>query len=162
ANTRRFRADLLLVRESLSVNHGLRLAKTYVDPLLRKLRTFGFHLHALDVRQHARVHAAAIAEIDSTEPSRKTAQPLIKPQTQELLDTFRKIAELKQSFPKRSISRYIISGAETETDVLAVVRLAKSCGVEMHGSANDPGLMPVPLFESIEALRAASNVMRRL
>ena len=154
ANTKQFREDLLLIRESLSANHGIELARTHVDPLLRKLRTFGFHLHALDVRQHARVHAAAISEIDSASATTE--------QTQELLATFRAIAELKRSFPKRSISRYIISGAETENDVLAVVRLAKSCGVEMNGSVNDPGLMPVPLFESIESLRSASGVMHHL
>src|SRR5262249_4814011 len=61
-----------------------------------------------------------------------------------------------------AIKRYIISGAETEADVLAVVQLAKATGVKLQGSTNDPGLMPVPLFESIESLRAAAGVMRRL
>jgi phosphoenolpyruvate carboxylase len=34
--------------------------------------------------------------------------------------------------------------------------------VQIAGSTGDPGLMPVPLFESIESLRAAGAVMRRL
>jgi phosphoenolpyruvate carboxylase len=42
------------------------------------------------------------------------------------------------------------------------VRLAKAGGVQIAGSTGDPGLMPVPLFESIESLRAAAGVMRRL
>ena len=48
--------------------------------------------------------------------------------------------------------------------MLAVIRLAKVGGCsELHGSTNDdPGLMPVPLFESIDSLRAAGAVMRRL
>ena len=46
--------------------------------------------------------------------------------------------------------------------MLAVVRLAKAAGVQVAGSADDPGLMPVPLFESIDSLRAAGTVMRRL
>ena len=69
----------------------------------------------------------------------------------------------------------MISGAESEDDVLNVVRLAKACGVNVAGSggdresiqfakdsARDPGIMPVPLFESIDSLRAAGGVMRRL
>jgi phosphoenolpyruvate carboxylase len=46
--------------------------------------------------------------------------------------------------------------------VLAVVRLAKVGGVRIAGSGNDPGLMPVPLFESIDSLRGAAAVMQRL
>jgi phosphoenolpyruvate carboxylase len=80
----------------------------------------------------------------------------------ELLETFRMIAALKRSHPAQSIRNYIISGAESEHDVLAVVRLAKAGGVQIAGSAGDPGLIPVPLFESIESLRAAGAVMRRL
>ena len=74
---------------------------------------------------------------------------------QELLDTFQSIAQHKRTHPPQSIRNYIISGAESEEDVLAVVRLAKKCGVQVAGSAHDPGLMPTPLFELIDSLRAA-------
>src|SRR5208337_283063 len=84
------------------------------------------------------------------------------PQTRELIDTFHTIQQLKQTYPAQSIRQYIISGAESEDDVLNVVRLAKACGVNLAGSDGDPGLMPVPLFESIDSLRAAGDVMRRL
>jgi phosphoenolpyruvate carboxylase len=83
-------------------------------------------------------------------------------ESRELLDTFRAIAKLKRSYPAQSIRHYIISGAESENDVLAVVQLAKIAGVQVVGSVDDPGLMPVPLFESIDSLRAAGGVMRRL
>jgi phosphoenolpyruvate carboxylase len=46
--------------------------------------------------------------------------------------------------------------------VLNVIQLAKFTGVQIAGSASDPGLMPVPLFESIESLRASSDIMRKL
>ena len=84
------------------------------------------------------------------------------PQTRELIETFRTIQQLKRTYPSQSIRQYIISGAESEDDVLNVVRLAKVCGVSLAGSEDDPGLMPVPLFESIDSLRAAGSVMRRL
>lgn len=159
-----FEEDLLLVRHSLWSNHGQRLARSFVDPLLRKVRTFGFHLHTLDIRQHARVHTEVAAELAMTRAAGRESSATApeSSRAQELLDTFRTIAELKRTHPPQSIRNYIISGAETEEDVLAVVRLAKQCGVQVAGSSHDPGLMPVPLFESINSLRAAAGVMRRL
>ena len=152
-----FEQDLLLVQQSLRSNQGERLARTYMGSLLRKIRKFGFHLHVLDIRQHARVHAHVIKELGpALDGEPKSGQ------SRELFDTFRAIAELKRSYPEQSIQRYIISGAESEGDVLAVVRLARTFGVSIAGSPNDPGLMPVPLFESIDSLRAAAGVMRRL
>ena len=152
-----FESDLSLVQKSLQSNHGERLERTYVEALLRKVRTFGFYLHTLDIRQHARVHTQVIEELG---PTLKSADP--SAQSQELLDTFRTIAELKRTYPAQSIRHYIISGAETEKDVLGVIRLAKAGGVQVGGSTEDPGLMPVPLFESIESLRTAATVMRRV
>ncbi|HET7889964.1 MAG TPA: phosphoenolpyruvate carboxylase [Candidatus Sulfotelmatobacter sp.] len=159
ASAAEFEEDLLLVQNSLHANRGERLSRTYVDSILRKLRTFGFHLHTLDIRQHARVHENALKEL---EPELKGEAR--SAETRELLDTFRAIAELKRSYPAQSIRNYIISGAETEQDVLAVVRLARAAQVQVAGSASgdDPGLMPVPLFESIESLRGAAGVMRLL
>ena len=158
-NAAEFEDDLLLVQESLRANRGERLSRTYIDSLLRKVRTFGFHLHTLDIRQHARVHAHALKELGpELRGEARSAE------TRELLDTFRAIAELKSSYPAQSIRHYVISGAETEQDVLAVMRLAGAAGVRVAGSVGggDPGLMPVPLFESIESLRGAGGVMRRL
>src|SRR5215469_16746170 len=54
--------DLAVLRQSLACNRGLRIARTLVDPLILQMRTFGLHLHTLDVRQHARVHAVALKE----------------------------------------------------------------------------------------------------
>ena len=152
-----FENDLVLVQDSLQSNRGERLARTYVGSLLRKVRTFGFHLHTLDIRQHARVHVQVLKELG---PALKNDAE--SAEGRELLSTFRTIAQVKRAYPAHAIRHYIISGAESESDVLAVVRLAKIAEVQIAGSAADPGLMPVPLFESIESLRAASDVMRRL
>jgi len=152
-----FEHDLILVQKSLKANRGERLAHIYLSSLLRKVRKFGFHLHALDIRQHARVHAQALKELGPELDGEPQSEPI-----RELLETFRAIAELKTKYPAQAIQRYIISGAETEADVLAVVRLANATGVNLQVAPNDPGLMPVPLFESIDSLRAAAGVMRRL
>jgi len=156
-NAAEFEADLQLVRSSLESNRGERLVQTYLRSLLRRVRTFGFHLHTLDIRQHARVHAQVIGELGPT----LTGTPAT-PASREVLETFRTIARLKGTHAASSIRHYIISGAESENDVLAVIRLAKAAGVQVAGSGDDPGLMPVPLFESIASLRAAGDVMRRL
>ncbi len=152
-SAREFESDLSLIRESLAANRGLPLAELVMDPLLRQVRTFGFHLSTLDIRQHARVHAQALAEIEANGVSAAT---------QDVLETFREIARLKESYPACAIRTYIISGAQTEDDVFAVTKLAAFCGVQVAASADDPGLMPVPLFESIEALRASASVMERI
>jgi phosphoenolpyruvate carboxylase len=157
ARAAEFEHDLLLVKNSLEKNRGDRLARTYVNSLLRKLSKFGFHLHTLDIRQHARVHAEVIKELGPALNGEAKSDG-----TRELLETFRTIAEIKRTYPASSIRNYIISGAESESDVLNVIQLAHHAGVGVAGSANDPGLMPVPLFESIESLRAAGPIMRGL
>ena len=57
-----FLDDLETLRASLAAHDGLRIARTLIDPLVLQVRTFGLHLHTLDIRQHARVHAAALKE----------------------------------------------------------------------------------------------------
>ncbi len=156
-----FENDLRLIRESLAANRGLRLAELVMDPLLRQVRAFGFHLSTLDVRQHARLHAQALAEMEANVGASAHTREL-SPTTQDVLDTLREIAELKKVYPACAIRSYIISGAQTEADVFAVTKLAAACGVRVAASGDDPGLMPVPLFESIEALRASASVMERI
>ena len=158
-----FERDLRIIRDSLCANRGERIAELLIDPLLRKLYCFGFHLHTLDIRQHARVHTTALRELAmvSGGDSRSALPGRLSPQTSELLDTFRAIAHLKREYSPQAITRYVISGAESEEDVFSVVRLAVAGDAQVAASGDDPGLMPVPLFESIESLRSSSDVMRR-
>ena len=157
-------SDLTTLRNSLVEHSGHRLAKMLIDPLLMEVRTYGLHLQTLDIRQHARVHAAAIAEISAWHPadSTLTLPPALTEQTAEVLDTFRTIAELKQSYAPESIRQYVISGATSAEDVLHVLWLARLGGVRVEASGDDPGLQPVPLFESIEDLQNAPPIMRGL
>jgi phosphoenolpyruvate carboxylase len=158
-----FRDDLRLLRTSLQQNAGARLASMLVDPLLLLARTFGLHLHTLDVRQHARLHSLALDEIaGSPESTREQMPQPFSPTTLDVLDTFRAIAEIKRSAIPEVITQYVISGATNKADVLAVLALARFGGVTAKASGRDPGLMPVPLFESIEDLRNAPEVCRSL
>ena len=76
-------------------------------------------------------------------------------ETNELIDTLRILAKLKRSYPPEAIRSYVISGAESVDDVTSLVWLMELCGVKAAASPDgaDPGVMPVPLFESIDALR---------
>ena len=159
-----FHDDLQIIRRSLGQSGGERLASGMLDPLICKLRTFGFRLHTLDIRQHARVHRHAIGEVAQISGRQPDSQPFagLCAASMELLDTCRTLAKAKSNFDPDSITRYIVSGAESEADIFAVLRLAALTGLQAAGSDNDPGVMPVPLFESIEALRNAPEVMQRV
>jgi phosphoenolpyruvate carboxylase len=117
-------------------------------------------LQTLDIRQHAKVHAAALAELTNS----RTNQ--ISEQTEEVLETFRAIATLKKTMPC-AITKYVVSGASVMDDALNVLELARRAGIAVEGGTSasgehDPGLQPVLLFESIEDLRNAPAVCRAL
>lgn len=163
-----FAEDLKLVRESLIVHGGGRLARQWLDPLLRKVDTFGFHLHTLDIRQHARVHSQALHELAAgsqgcTESPEDFPTPPSR-QTEELLKALRAIADQKKRGIAQAIRSYVISGASGVADIRALVWLCELAGITVKGdkTARDPGLMPVPLFESIEDLRNAPAICRSL
>ena len=101
-----FESDLSLLRDSLNAGRGQRLAELLIDPLLRKLRTFGFHLATLDIRQHARIHAQALTETKGS--TRKISDRKKKKKKKkdsphrDVLATFRNISELKPDYPPPS------------------------------------------------------------
>jgi phosphoenolpyruvate carboxylase len=154
-----FRRDIEIVRQSLAAHAGLRIAELRVDALLRQIDTFGFHLQTLDFRQHARVHSAAVAELDAHAVKSAT----LSPATVELLSSLREVAELKHRLPPETIQKWVISGARSEQDIFHVMRLGQEARISMAADPDrgDPGLMPVPLFESIEDLRNCPEICRR-
>ena len=122
------------------------------------MQCFGFHLHTVDIRQHADIHQQALRDICGTAKSLVSPSPA----TLTLMDTLRTIAQLKREFPPQSIRQYVISGASTAEDVLSLARLAELNGLQVMATKSDPGLMLVPLFESIESLRVCPQQCRKL
>ncbi len=158
-----FVADLELMRASLLGNSGERLAAALLDPLLLQARTFGLHLHTLDIRQHARLHAAALDEVSGAADGGRATVPVpLSPGTLDVLNAFGAVAEIKRGTVPEAVRTYVVSGAATKQDVLAVLWLARLHGVRPAAEGSDPGLMPVPLFESIEDLRNAPSICREL
>ncbi|HSK62185.1 MAG TPA: phosphoenolpyruvate carboxylase, partial [Pyrinomonadaceae bacterium] len=161
-NAAEFREDLSVARQSLSANGGMRVARFLFDPLLRQVETFGFHLHTLDIREHASVHKRALLEFSSAVAAKEgTLSPAPSKETVNLLDSLRIVSELKREHPE-TIRSYVISGAQSAADVTELVSLAELSGVQVAANESDPGMMPVPLFESIEDLRNCPSVCRNL
>jgi len=141
--------DLAAMRASLASNKGERLGSLLLDPLIRKVQTFGFHYHTLDLRQHARVHEQAVAALRSSTPTSADA-------ARGVLDRLRKVAELQQRYGAGAMQSYIVSGTTSANDILSLAWLLELGGVDLSR------LMPVPLFESIEDLRGSAEICASL
>jgi phosphoenolpyruvate carboxylase len=162
-----FASDIALLKDSLDENQGSRLAELAIDPFLRAVQTFGFKLHSLDIRQHSRVLSDALAELAAAAGgSGGTLGPGasrgLSEQSREIMNVFQTLALSKQHYPAASVRTFIVSNTQSEQDIFNVVRLAAVCGLRVGRNGDDPGLMPVPLFESIAALRSSAEVMRRV
>ncbi|MCV0402456.1 MAG: phosphoenolpyruvate carboxylase [Chloroflexi bacterium] len=149
--------DLHAMQASL-VSHGAgRVAWGEVQDLVWQVETFGFHLAALEVRQHADVHAAALERIreggDLDEPLSGSG-----PGAAEVLDTLRAVREAHATFGAAALPRYVISFTRSATDVLNVLEL------DALASPNaDPLEMDlVPLLESRDALTGARTLLTAL
>jgi len=183
--------DLRLLVESLE-GHGAHTAVTRtVQPLVDRVRAFGFHLATLDVRQHAERFAAALDEIaqvveaipdagnynDLSERERvqflrrelEGRRPLV-PQgvelsapTQETLDIFEAIRLTREQTGSCGVESCVISMTTQVSDILAPLVLAREAQlVRWHGDEFDSDLRIVPLFERLDDLRSAPGVMRTL
>ena len=163
-NAAEFREDLNLARQSLSANGGERVARLLFDPLLRQVDTFGFHLHTLDVREHASVHQRALIDFSNVVAGNEAAlPPAPSNETVNLLESLRMVSDLKREYPREAIRSYVISGTQSASDVTTWVSLAELSGVQVASTnGSDPGVMPVPLFESIKDLRNCPAVCRNL
>src|SRR5690606_37603712 len=76
--------DLRAVQRSLVAGGAKRHAYGGVQHLIWQVETYGFHLTELEVRQHSKVHARALAELEAGGP--------LSPETEEVLDVFRAVA----------------------------------------------------------------------
>jgi phosphoenolpyruvate carboxylase len=142
-----FLADLRLVQASLAEAGAARQAYGELQHLIWQAETFGFHLAGLEVRQHSKVHARALAEL--------RAGGELSPMTTEVLETIRVIAWIQRRYGVQACHRYIISFTTSADDVAAVYELAGFAFPDGGG----PVLDVVPLFESGDDLAAAPAVL---
>jgi phosphoenolpyruvate carboxylase len=178
-NARQFRDDIALIGVSLKANKGTNAGLFYVERLLRRIDTFGFHLAALDVRQHASVLHQVIAQgyddpqwlaRDSRERRELLAQALEKDRgpTVELdalgrrmLAVFDAIMQGRHRYGPEAIGYFIVSGASGADDVLAALLLARWAAAYDKRSG-EVALDIAPQFETTAALSTCGNTMQEL
>ncbi len=184
-----FLDDLLKLRKGLLESNGLRLAQVELDPFIRKVKVFGFHLAKLDIRQHSERHHLALSEIFNElniyynyinlhhnekikilTHELNSKRPLIpcylsfSKDTTESFSIFKEMLYLKKEISKDCLASYIISMTHDISDLLAVQLLAKEaglCGESDNEQKYFSYIDIVPLFETIEDLRLAHIIMEQ-
>ncbi len=156
ASPAEFLSDLRIVQSSLAAAGAPRQAYGELQHLIWQAETFGFHLAGLEVRQHSRVHARALAELRASSAA-SADQPPSPPSemTAEILDTIRVIAWIQRRFGVAACRRYVVSFTTSAQDIAAVYELAGYAFPDGDG----PALDVVPLFESGDDLARAPAVL---
>ncbi|MDO4776239.1 MAG: phosphoenolpyruvate carboxylase [Cardiobacteriaceae bacterium] len=183
-----FIADLRLIRASLKT-HDATSADGLLLDLIRLVRTCGFHLAALDIRQESVWHSDVVAELFAHAPNlpdyaalpenercRLLLELLARPgapmlfshelsaQAREQLDLMATIAELRQLVGPDTFGSYIISMTHSASHILEVIflmRFAGLSGLDEHGKPWC-ALPVAPLFETIDDLKNIEHVLTAL
>lgn len=170
--------DLQLIADSLLQHHGVHAGAYSVERLLCRVRSFGFHLARLDVRQDSRVHDDALAALlgdagwagrDGAERAERL-RPYASGEARfpdsdddsatSLQAVFTTLRDSRQSHGVDATGLYIISMARSAADVLAVLALARRGG--LVGQSGDVPLNIAPLFETVDDLKNAPATLRAL
>ncbi len=161
-----FAAELRTIEASLRANHGTALISQRLQPLLRAVDVFGFHLATVDLRQSSDKHEEVVAELLATagiesryssldEAAKRSllmgllgdARALqvhgvrYSDHTQGELAIFSQAKRMRERFGADAIRHYIISHTEAVSDLLEVLLLQKEVGL-MRGILNAPSLAP--------------------
>lgn len=174
-------ADLAVLDASLRANKGELLAEGRLARVRRTVDMIGFHLAALDIRQHADSHHDAVAALtaplgfDYAAADRaarisylsgelESPRPLAPPGREdvpEALALFEMLRRCLDELGDEVVDSYIISMTAGPDDVLAAAVLAREVGlVDLDQSA--ARLDFVPLFETIDDLRSLGETLTAL
>lgn len=177
-------ADLQTIDCSLRAQHAALIADGDLRDVIRLAEVFGFHLATMDIRDHARRHAAALddifrrsgvvtnylalaesdrmallaTEIENPRPLIAATMEDFDSETRDVVNTFRFVEEALNGRHRGAIETYVISGAEAPSDVLAVLLLMKESKLARPGG-EAARLSIAPLFEQEQGLREAPVTM---
>jgi phosphoenolpyruvate carboxylase len=177
-----FAADLALIDHGLEQQGIGRLAEGRLRTLRRKVSIFGFHLAPIDLRQSSDQHEAVVGELldkagvasgyrDLDEAKKLQVligelsgpRPLRVPHlaysalaTRELA-VMDAAAQAHARFGREAVSKYIISHAESVSDLLEAGVLLREAGL-LRGGA--PALDIIPLFETIDDLERCGAILQ--
>ena len=167
------------IREILIYQHN-GLFQHLVDSLINKVHVFGLHFASLDIRQDSSVHSKVLEEISQksdvlprnyAELSADEKKKLLTTKSDDIgghvfeegivkdtLLSIKAIKEIQQYNGIDGCSRYIISHNESALNVLEVYGLFRLSGWKK----DDLTIDIVPLFETIDDLKEAADVMQEL
>jgi len=163
-----FLDDLRTIKASLLSNHGSALVTQRLNPLLRAVDVFGFHLATVDLRQSSDKHEEVIAELlaaarvepryaqlDEEAKRRLLLALLNDPRALRVQGTeysalaqgelaiFEAARQMRASYGVQAIRHYIISHTETVSDLLEVLLPQKEVGLLV--GPLDPDIEPEPV-----------------
>ena len=177
--------QLFAMRELvISQHHSLYLQR--LDSLIHKVKIFGTHFASLDVRQDSRVHTQVLAQVNielkakekpalfpdnyaALSPEEKikilsTVSASLDPElfsdpiTKDTLQSMYAISSIQQQNGCTGCQRYIISNCQSAVNVMEVYALFRLCGWSPETLTIDI----IPLFETINDLKAAEGIMEFL
>ncbi len=184
--SRELLADLALLAETLRQVHAERLAAHDVGAVTRLVRSFGFHLAALDIRQNSAFHDRAMAQllnasgidggnfaewdedrrVDFLNRELASPRPFVHPGTPlgdeaaAVVSCLRVAAEHRLARGPFGLGSLIVSMTRSLSDLLVVYVLAREAGLLRFEADGPVCLMPVvPLFETIEDLHRAPAIL---
>ncbi|AUC21826.1 phosphoenolpyruvate carboxylase [Polaribacter sejongensis] len=175
--------ELYAAREII-VNDHQSLFVEELNDVINKVRIFGFHFATLDIRQDSRVHHQAFTQIvedllktgdttfpenylrlseeeqvevlsvvkGSIDPSILTDETSVK-----TIESIYALKEIQQRNGERGANRYIISNNQSALHVMQTFAMLNLCGFE-----NELPVDVIPLFETVDDLENAEEVMRTL
>ena len=184
----RFIQDLKILEQGLEQADCAQLAGAQVTPLRRQAEAFRFCTARLDVRENSTVITATLQDVWRLRAGRETPPDPVSSAwldwLQEELSTpleqlphfsfsnrqsastfglFQLLAETRRTLDREAVGGFILSMTRSVADVLGVYLLAKYAGVFIDSQAVELSTLPViPLFETIEDLRAAPRIMQAL
>ena len=165
--------ELFKIKEIIIYQHnGLFLH--LVNNLINKVNVFGLHFASLDIRQESTVHNTVLEAIHGEAYSKLATAEKIKfcvnaPEViaeknyadslvQDTVTNLYGIKKIQQLNGEAGCNRYIISQCNSALNVLEVYGLFLSCGWKKEALTVDI----VPLFETIDDLKHASEIMQTL
>jgi phosphoenolpyruvate carboxylase len=174
-----FRADIELIAQSLLANRGVHAGYFSARRLLARIDTFGFHLATLDLRAHASVHHAVLAQgLDDPQWLQRSAEErharlvgILERDSgpsgpfdalgKRTLAVFDAIVQSRHRYGADAIGLYIVAGATAPDDVLAPLVLAR--WAEAYNKSNGEVALDVaPQFDGVDSLERCGSIMRAL
>ena len=177
--------DLRTLEAGLVAGRGGRAAELLVRPVRREVEAFRFSTFRLDVRDNSpRVYAAVAALARARSPGEPPApwspawrawlqaelarplrpdRPAPPQEAAEMVDLFRLIHGVRDCLDREAVGSFILSMTHDVADILGVYLLAKEAGLFADAAGVESCTLPiVPLFESIDDLRRAPEIVRDL